>query len=113
MEGQVSSMPTSLVYLDLSGNALTGLSAPLPHAIKYISLNDNKIVKLPKKLPTSIQYINLKNNWLDSLPKSIFSMPKDTEIHLNQNPLSVKTILKLNKFVNKTNFIGPKFFIKK
>lgn len=106
-------LPDNLTHLDLANNQLTELSRyfPLPGNLTHLNLANNQLVAppelpntleslnadnnqlkyLPDILPTSLRLITASNNQITQLPEAIFNLFNDSEIVLNNNPLTEKT----------------------
>lgn len=72
----LSSLPSTLKYMDVSGNVLTSLP-PLPASLTYLDCSSNRfdytqtiggITSLPA-LPQNLEKLNCSNNFIESLPE--------------------------------------------
>nr|GMC99876.1 LRR receptor-like serine/threonine-protein kinase GSO2 [Ipomoea batatas] len=95
LNGSNFRLPSSLEYLDLSGNEITGQNPDLSHALSALSLRElhlsgNQIIGQIPDLShaLSLEVIDLSQNQLQGgLPETIGNLSKLTELYASSNSL--------------------------
>lgn len=68
-----------LLYLDLSGHALSGGLPPLPPSLQFLNLSSNALThELPDLAGTQLQYLDLSFNRCDALQRVCAVCPSST-----------------------------------
>ncbi|XP_044736974.1 E3 ubiquitin-protein ligase SlrP-like [Chrysoperla carnea] len=93
-------LPLALEILDVSYNDFISLPNNLPNSIKELHAQHNFIRRLPISLPNCMRFINLSDNQLTQLSSAIEGLSTNTNINIENNPLSLETIDMINRLFN-------------
>ncbi len=113
---QLSRLPNSLGNLTelrtlrLDSNQLTVLPNSFGNLIwlSTLHLDSNQLTALPDSFNnlTALHRLYLSRNQLTALPPGIFHLPQETEVNLEQNPLSPQTLIAMTQPRNH----GPRIY---
>ncbi len=105
------SLPRHLHTLTVGHNELRALPNNLPPNLRTLAFNNNQITALPNDLPLTLTRLNASNNQLRDIPRAVIrhlaQMSQSAEIDLTGNPLSRRTLARLDQILGARNYQGP------
>ncbi len=109
-----ASLPPELQILDVSKNQITVLPETLPPTIINLDVSRNELINLPENLPAALQIMQASRNHLVRLPESLPHFrgegPRPTEIIVEHNPFSERTIQNMQRLMLSAGYQGPEVF---
>ena len=105
---ELPALPPRLVVLTADRCALHTFPA-LPGCRMFeVELSSNQLSSLPNELATEhIKTLNLNSNRIANLPASVFGLDRQSEVMLENNPLSPAVIAEIQRRVNVPGNEGP------
>ncbi|ECZ2327804.1 SPI-2 type III secretion system effector E3 ubiquitin transferase SspH2 [Salmonella enterica subsp. enterica serovar Infantis] len=98
-------LPSGLKELIVSGNRLTSLPV-LPSELKELMVSGNRLTSLPM-LPSGLLSLSVYRNQLTRLPESLIHLSSETNVNLEGNPLSERTLQALREITSAPGYSGP------
>jgi hypothetical protein len=99
LEELPAKLPADLRTIGIDQNKIRALPAELPPALENLSVCFNRLTKVPVNWPPNLRQALFRGNQIAELPEEIFSIPLETQLLFEENPLAEETHARLSQRV--------------
>ncbi len=100
-------LPEELQKINGSNNCFVDWLRVLGRKLESIFLENNHLISIPEELPRGLNKLALGNNQIASIPQSIFRLPSECTVYLENNPLSERVLRNAQQVAQAAGYRGP------